>query len=378
MTPSVLALIGATIVFSSFLSGVFGMAGGMVLLGVLLNYFDVATGMILFSIIQLFANGWRVLQWRRYVLWPILGWYVVGAAISFAGMWTIAFVPDKAMVYLALGLMPFVVEALPAAMRPNIEWRGVPFITGVATTIIQILAGVGGLFLDIFFQKRMLDRKTTNATKAVAQSFSHIVRALYFGSLSGVGDLPLWATGPAILLAIAGTSLAPFVIERMTDHGFRQCVLESLIRRGRIRGRRGAMHSEGLDFHARRAALKIADLAAGDSPTWSAEHLHLAVERHQAGFHAELRVAQPDLLAELRERGLVRFGLRLRVCHLGLAISDPGSAAIAMVDCDDLLDVMQLNRRAEIVPKCLVPVLERGRDDADRRAGNDELAELAG
>ena len=150
------------------------------------------------------------------------GWYVVGAAISFAGMWMIAFVPDKAMVYLALGLMPFAIEALPATMRPNIEWRGVPFITGVATTIIQILAGVGGLFLDIFFQKSMLDRKTTNATKAVAQSFSHVVRALYFGSLSGVGDLPLWATGPAILLAIAGTSLAPFVIERMTDHGFRQ------------------------------------------------------------------------------------------------------------------------------------------------------------
>ena len=222
MTPSALAVIGLTIVVSSFLSGVFGMAGGMVLLGVLLTYFDVATGMIFFSVIQLFANGWRVVQWRRYVLWPIFGWYVVGAVIAFACMWMIAFVPDKAMVYLALGLMPFVVEALPAALRPNIEWRGVPFFTGIATTIIQILAGVGGLFLDIFFQKSTLDRKTTNATKAVAQSFSHIVRALYFGSLSGVGDLPLWATGPAIVLAIAGTSLAPFVIERMTDHGFRQ------------------------------------------------------------------------------------------------------------------------------------------------------------
>jgi uncharacterized protein len=60
MTPSVLAIIGVTIIFSSFLSGVFGMAGGMILLGVLLNYFDVATGMILFSVIQFFANGWRV------------------------------------------------------------------------------------------------------------------------------------------------------------------------------------------------------------------------------------------------------------------------------------------------------------------------------
>jgi uncharacterized membrane protein YfcA len=222
MSLSVLAIIGVTIVFSSFLSGVFGMAGGMVLLGVLLNYFDVATAMILFSIIQFFSNGWRVVQWRHYVLWPIVGWYLVGAAISFAFMWTIAFVPDKAMVYLALGLMPFVVEILPRSLRPNIEWRGVPFFTGMVTTVVQVLAGVGGLFLDIFFQKSMLDRKTTNATKAVVQTFSHVVRALYFGLLTGVGDLPVWEVAPAIVLAIGGTSLAPIVIERMTDHGFRQ------------------------------------------------------------------------------------------------------------------------------------------------------------
>ncbi len=222
MTPSALAIIGVTIVCSSFISGVFGMAGGMILLGVLLFYFDVATGMILFSIIQFFVNVLRVVQWRQYVLWPIFGWYVVGAALSFAVMWTIAIVPDKATVYLLLGLMPFAVEALPASMRPNIEWRGVPFFTGMVTTVVQILSGVGGLALDIFFQKSMLDRKTTNATKAVAQTFSHVVRAVYFGSLSGLGDLPVWATGPAILLAIAGTSLAPIVIERMTDHGFRQ------------------------------------------------------------------------------------------------------------------------------------------------------------
>jgi uncharacterized membrane protein YfcA len=222
MTLLDLALIGATIIASSFISGVFGMAGGLVLLGVLLNYFDVAPAMILFSIIQIFANGWRVVQWRQYVLWPIFGWYVLGAAISFTFMWLIAFVPDKALVYLSLGLMPFVVEALPASMRPNIEWRGVPFLTGLLTTVVQILAGVGGLFLDIFFQKSMLDRKTTNATKAVAQSLSHVVRGVYFVSLSGSDGVPLALCVPAILLAIAGTSLAPFVLERMTDHGFRQ------------------------------------------------------------------------------------------------------------------------------------------------------------
>src|SRR5438128_10885478 len=113
MASSVLALIGATIVFTSFLSGVFGMAGGMILLGVLLNYFDVAAAMILFSIIQIFANGWRALQWRNYVIWPIFIWYVLGAAIAFAVMYAIAFVPNKAMVYLTLWLIPVAVRLLP-------------------------------------------------------------------------------------------------------------------------------------------------------------------------------------------------------------------------------------------------------------------------
>ena len=222
MTPAALAIIGGTIVVSSFISGVFGMAGGMVLLGVLLVYFDVATGMVLFSIIQLTANGWRALHWRQFVRWPIFYWYVAGALLAFAVMRYVAYVPDKAVVYILLGLMPFSVELLPESARPNIEWRGVPFVTGIFTTVIQFMAGVGGLFLDIFFNKSKLDRKTTNATKAITQTFSHVLRAAYFGSLAGVGDLSVSVWAPAMALALVGAMLAPFVLERMTDHGFRQ------------------------------------------------------------------------------------------------------------------------------------------------------------
>jgi hypothetical protein len=46
---------------------------------------------------------------------------------------------------------------------------------------------------------------------------------VYFLSHGSIGDAvtiaPLLA---AIVLAIAGTALAPYVIDRMTDHGFRQ------------------------------------------------------------------------------------------------------------------------------------------------------------
>jgi uncharacterized membrane protein YfcA len=222
LTAASLAVIGVTIVVSSFISGVFGLAGGMVLLGVLLVYFDVATAMVLFSITQLGTNGWRAIHWRRFVLWPIFWWYVAGATLAFLVMRYVAYVPNKALVYILLGLMPFSVEVLPSSLRPNIEWRGVPFFTGVITTIIQFMAGVGGLFLDIFFQKSRLDRKTTNATKAVTQTFSHVLRGLYFGSLAGTGELTVTMWVPAVVLALIGAMLAPFVLERMTDHGFRR------------------------------------------------------------------------------------------------------------------------------------------------------------
>src|SRR5215475_12592367 len=100
MSAAALAILGFTIVVSSFISGVFGMAGGMVLLGVILVYFDVATAMVLFSILQISGNGWRALHWRRFALWPIVIGYVVGSLLAFLIMRAIAYVPNKAMVYI--------------------------------------------------------------------------------------------------------------------------------------------------------------------------------------------------------------------------------------------------------------------------------------
>src|ERR1700676_3157598 len=121
-----LAVIGATILLSSFISGTFGMAGGMVLLGVLLIYFPVSAAMVLFSLIQFASNGWRGGLWWRFVLWAIffpygagavLCWhfvlwpiffpYVAGAVVAFGALRLIAYVPDKATVYLLLGALPF-------------------------------------------------------------------------------------------------------------------------------------------------------------------------------------------------------------------------------------------------------------------------------
>jgi len=223
MTPAAFAVVGMTVLGTSFISGIFGMAGGLILLGVLLLFMDVVPAMILFGIIQMGANGWRALLWRQHVRWDLVGRYLLGATASFLVMRLVAFVPDKAVVYLGLGILPFAAELLPRSLWPDITRPWGPYICGVVIMVLQLLAGAAGHILDMFFNRSPMDRKGIVGTKAVCQTTAHLFRVLYFGSLASSfdGHVPIWAIGAALALAFAGTSLAARVLERMTDADFR-------------------------------------------------------------------------------------------------------------------------------------------------------------
>lgn len=223
MTPAALAFVGLTVLGTSFLSGIFGMAGGLILLGVLLLFMDVAPAMILFGIIQMGANGWRALLWRAHVRWELVGRYLVGATAAFLAMRFVAFIPDKALLYIGLGLLPFLAELLPARFFPDITRPSGPYVCGVVIMVLQLVAGAAGHILDMFFQRSGLDRRGIVATKAVCQTTAHLFRVLYFSSFAGAfdGQVPIWLMAIALGLAFTGTTLAARVLEAMTDADFR-------------------------------------------------------------------------------------------------------------------------------------------------------------
>jgi uncharacterized protein len=223
MTPAALALVGVTVLGTSFLSGIFGMAGGLILLGVLLMFMDVVPAMVLFGIIQMGANGMRAVLWREHVRWSVVWRYLIGATAAFLAMRLVAFIPDKALLYIGLGLLPFAAEMLPTRYWPNISAPYGPHLCGIVIMVLQLLAGAAGHILDMFFQRSTLDRKGIVATKAVCQTTAHLYRVGYFGSLASSveGHVPVWAIAAALALAFTGTSLAARVLERMTEADFR-------------------------------------------------------------------------------------------------------------------------------------------------------------
>jgi uncharacterized membrane protein YfcA len=223
IAPAALAVIAVTALATSFISGLFGMAGGMILLGVLLVFMDVAPAMVLFGIIQMVSNGWRATLWLRYVEWSIVWRFLIGSTTLFLLLRLVAIVPSKAALYLMLGMLPFAAELVARRVSLDITKPGVPYVAGCLIIVLQLMAGAAGHILDVFFQKSHLDRKSIVATKAVTQVTGHVYRILYFGSFAAAYDdnIPLWTYAAAILLTIAGTSLAALVLGRMTNEGFR-------------------------------------------------------------------------------------------------------------------------------------------------------------
>jgi uncharacterized membrane protein YfcA len=219
----VLALLAVSALVTSFVSGILGMAGGMILMGILLAVLPLPVAMMLHGITQLAANGWRALIWRKEVDWRVFRGYALGALAAIAFFATVQLVVSKPIALIVMGFTPFVTFALPDKLHLNVERRGHPFACGVICSALSLTAGVSGPILDVFFVRSKMGRHAVVATKAMTQSLSHILKIIYFGAFVAMEGAAVHPGLAAImvLLAFAGTQLSQPVLKRMDDASFR-------------------------------------------------------------------------------------------------------------------------------------------------------------
>jgi uncharacterized membrane protein YfcA len=220
----ILAALAVMAVVTSFISGIFGMAGGMLLIGFLLVVLPVPVAMVFHGVIQIAANSWRAWLWRRHVRWSVVLKFGAGAGTSLLIFSSLDFVPDKALVFMAVGLTPFIALAVPQRIAPDIERGGQAFLAGAIGGAIQLVSGVTGPLLDIFYVRTGMTRQVNVATKAAAQVLGHLTKVAYFGALidNPAGrDLEQWLVmAYAACFAVLGTTLSRSFLDRMSDRQF--------------------------------------------------------------------------------------------------------------------------------------------------------------
>jgi len=223
MSPLLISVLCLVMIGTSLLSGIFGMAGGMILIGVLLVLLPVPEAMMLHGVTQLASNGWRGLLWWRHVRWTAVGAYVLGCVVAL-GLWSfIRYVPGTPLALLLLGLTPFLVRLAPKDYRPNPESLLQGGLYGMACITLILMTGVAGPLIDQFFLGGKFDRREIVATKAMCQVVGHSAKLVYFGSLidQAASVDPIVAV-LAIVSSMVGTTLAKRVLEAMSDQQYRR------------------------------------------------------------------------------------------------------------------------------------------------------------
>jgi uncharacterized membrane protein YfcA len=222
MAPFLIAALGLLMVATAFLSGLFGMAGGLILIGVLLALMPLPAAMVLHAITQMASNGWRAVLWRTHIRWRPVFVYLIGCALAL-GLWSLTrYVPDKPIALLMLGVTPFMARMTPSWLKPNPDSIVQGAFYGTVCMGLMLMTGVSGPLMDTFFLGAKFDRRSIVATKATCQVASHFTKLIYFGGIiDQAASLDPILAGVAILASMLGTSLARRILEAMSDQQYR-------------------------------------------------------------------------------------------------------------------------------------------------------------
>ena len=226
MTFQLLLTLFVSVLLTSFLSGIFGMVGGTILLAILLQLFAPATAMALHGITQITSNVWRAILWRKYINRTVLPGFFIGLLISLLLFTWLQIQFDLRFIYLFLGVLPFLHLVLPQAKGLDITRPGLSYAVGFVSSSLMLSSGLSGGFLDQSFINSPMERRQQIATKALVQVVGHLSKTFYFTLLlRQVNDWHeiTWISAAILISAsMLGNSLATKPVQRMKQENFKK------------------------------------------------------------------------------------------------------------------------------------------------------------
>jgi uncharacterized membrane protein YfcA len=221
---AVWVVLTAVAVATSIVSGVMGLAGGMMLLAALLMVLDPVVAIPVHGVVQLVSNASRAWFQRAHVrwgavwrfAWPLLPAGAVGLALLRA-------VPPDAT-RLAIGAFALVATWAPGLLslggggrdaRRALPWGGA--LVGFLSTTI----GATGPLLAPFILALGLAPPATVGTMAACQIFQHASKIALFGAAGF--DFARFALPVAALCAaaVAGSAIGSRLLDHLPERAFR-------------------------------------------------------------------------------------------------------------------------------------------------------------
>jgi len=220
-----LAILTATALATSVVSGMLGLAGGIILLSVLLLFLEPLVAIPLHGVIQLVSNSSRAWIQRRHVHGGIALRYALPLVpLGFAGLAFAERLPPRTL-EAAIGVFVILATWRPAWLllgrRPEETHPTRRFLwLGVLVGFLNPIVGATGPLLAPFFLKLGLARQAVVGTMAACQSLGHLTKIAVFGAAGFAFREHLALLVLLSAAAVAGTWLGTRLLDRLDDRRF--------------------------------------------------------------------------------------------------------------------------------------------------------------
>lgn len=227
VSPLIAILLVALSFVTSAISAVFGLGGGVAMLGALAGTVQPNVIVAVHAIIQLGSNLGRAFVQRASVVWPATVRFIAGSIAGVVlGAYVFTALPERLFLAL-LGAFILLMAWIPKPKVPGLEKSG-PLLGGVVSSFATMFVGATGPFVNAVLLSLGLEKKQLIATQAMCMTAQHALKALAFGLIGFSFDdwLPLIAA--MIASGFVGTLLGSRILDRMSERSF-ALILKALL-----------------------------------------------------------------------------------------------------------------------------------------------------
>ncbi len=229
MSSSILIILALTALITSIVSAILGMAGGVMLLAVMLCFMSHAEAIPTHAAVQIASNGTRVLAFLPHVDRPALGRFVIGVvpggAVGVFLLWWLGTIEEsepylKTLIGAYILLATHVSPHLPK-LEASASLRGFTLTGFLAGTAALTVGAVGPLIAPVFTRRGFVKERLI-ATKAVCQLTTHAMKIPAFLLLR---DLDVTRLGTLalvmVVMVIPGTLIGKRILRGVPERHFR-------------------------------------------------------------------------------------------------------------------------------------------------------------
>jgi hypothetical protein len=220
LSLSSLVILTTSVFLCSIVSGMMGMAGGVLFLGILASFIETTYIVPIYATVMIVSSGARTAIFYRYINWRIVFRYSLGLLPgALLGIFIFQLLP-KDIIKLGMGIFIMMMIFLPVSKKESRLDMWIFLPVGFAAGFFGIFFGASGPLTSPFYVRQGIIKGAMIGTKSFCSLLEHTVKIALFGMI-GVNVLDYGKLLFYLALGVVpGIYIGKLLLNRISDRSF--------------------------------------------------------------------------------------------------------------------------------------------------------------